>query len=446
MKEKIKRYEETLERAQRRAGGIYYTPQQIVNQMIIVATEDEDLSDKLLLDPCCGDGNFLVEALNAGFRAENIYGFDIDPKAVRIARQRVKEQCGYDAKNNIKVGDFLERAQHLRRRFDFIITNPPWGCTIEAKRRRELGQIYGAGRSVDSSSLMMLASLRVLREGGVLSFLLPESFFNIGNFEDVRRKILELKVTHLCDYARPFKGLLTRAQAIALRNEPPEGEGIIACRYNEHYHTRTIESFKKNPKMIMNLWISQEEADVVEAIYQKPHITLKNRATWGMGIVTGDNEKFCSEVRRVGDMGVLRGYDLTKDGIDAPTTFMPSDLALYQQSAPKEFYLAPEKILYRFISNKGIFSLDTEQRYLLNSINGFIPEREFPIPNKILANMLSTKVMHWLFQSIFHTHKILRHDIEALPLHYELKDFSEEEYLEYLGIEAAESGSYKLKR
>ncbi len=445
MVKRTKSYEESLERTQRRAAGVYYTPQATVEQMVVVALGDVDPSDKLLLDPCCGSGNFLVEALKVGFRPENIYGFDIDPKAVKVACQRIAELTGYDARKNIKVADFLDKAQKIKRNFDFIITNPPWGGKIDVKRRRELGQIYSAGHSVDSSSLVLLASLRVLREGGILSFLLPEAFFNIGSFEDVRRTILELRVTHLCDYAKPFKGLMTRAQAIVLQNRPSKDEDVIACRYDENYHSRIISSFKRNPKSIMNLWLNQQQADVVDAIYQKPHVTLVNNASWGMGIVTGENPKYCSETPQPGYIGVLRGYDLTNDGISAPGTFIPGDLTMYQQVASKEFYLAPEKIIYRFISNNATFKLDTERRYILNSINGFIPHKDFPISNGLVAELLSSKVMNWLFRSIFHTHKVLRSDIETLPLHYELERFSEEDYLDYLGIEPVISGGYKLK-
>ncbi|MFI3289727.1 MAG: TaqI-like C-terminal specificity domain-containing protein [Rikenellaceae bacterium] len=447
MKRRTKSYEESLDRWQRRAAGVYYTPTSIVEQMVqVVVGEgvDVDLSDKLLLDPCCGSGNFLVEALRVGFRAENIYGFDIDPKGVKIARQRVAELSGYDVSKNIKVADFFDRAQTIKRRFDYVITNPPWGSSLDVKRRNILGQIYGAGHSVDSSSLMMLASLMVLREGGVLSFLLPEAFFNIGNFEDVRRVILGLRVTCLCDYAKPFRGLMTRAQAIVLRKESSTDEDVVRCRYDGHYHTRTIGSFKRNPKSIMNLWLTQAEADVVEAIYKKPHVTLQGGALWGMGIVTGNNKKYCSDHPHQGYIGVLRGYDLTEEGINAPTTFIPSDLSQYNQVAPKEFYLAPEKIIYRFITSRAIFRYDTERRYILNSVNGFIPNRDFPIPTKLVAELLNSKVLNWLFRAIFHTHKVLRHDIETLPLHYELTEFNESNYLDYLGVEATELGSYKI--
>ncbi len=445
MATKIKSYEESLERVHRRAAGIYYTPQPIVTQMIEMAVKGVDLSDKLLLDPCCGSGNFLVEALRLGFRAENIYGFDTDPKGVKIARRRMMEITGEDHKKNIRVADFFDRAPKMRRRFDFVITNPPWGSYIEPKRRRELGRYYDAGHSVDSSSLMLWASLDVVREGGIIAFLLPESALNIGGFSDVRSKMLELRVTHLYDYGKPFKGLMTRAQAVVLRREPSKDEDIVECSYEGSRHTRTIGSFRGNPKGIMNFWLTQQEADVIDTIYRKPHKTLFDNANWGMGIVTGDNAKYCSDHPQTGYIGVVRGYDITEEGIGDPTTFIPSDLSQYQQIASREFYLAPQKILYRFISNDTIFRLDTEQRYILNSVNGFIPNKELGISCKRVEELLNSRVMKWLFRSIFRTHKVLRHDLEKLPLHGELEDWSEDNYLEYLGIEPTESGSYKLK-
>ena len=82
--------------------------------------------DALFLDPCCGSGNFLIRAIELGIRPENIYGFDTDPNAVQIAKQRIESKTGKPC-NNIVCGDFLESADQISTRFKYIYTNPPWG-------------------------------------------------------------------------------------------------------------------------------------------------------------------------------------------------------------------------------------------------------------------------------------------------------------------------------
>lgn len=113
-------YESSLDESFRGREGIYYTPQSIVEDMMMTIPR-HDIDRKIFLDPCCGSGNFLVEALGMGFSPENIYGFDTDPEAVAIARGRVPGA-------NIICGDFLEACSDLTMRLT-ISTPTPHGAS-----------------------------------------------------------------------------------------------------------------------------------------------------------------------------------------------------------------------------------------------------------------------------------------------------------------------------
>ncbi|WP_456070234.1 N-6 DNA methylase, partial [Haemophilus paraphrohaemolyticus] len=78
-----KRYEESLSDSYRNKEGIYYTPEEIVNDLLNIKG---DLSTKTFLDPCCGSGNFIMRTIELGVKPENIYGIDIDPVAVEITK------------------------------------------------------------------------------------------------------------------------------------------------------------------------------------------------------------------------------------------------------------------------------------------------------------------------------------------------------------------------
>ncbi len=79
-----------------------------------------------------------------------------------------------------------------------------------------------------------------------------------------------------------------------------------------------------------------------------------------------------------------------------------------------------------------------------------IPKESFPVPTKILGELLSSEFMNWVFLRIFNTHKILRGDLELLPIHSQyLKDihaFNEDKYLEQLNIKKNHYGTYRIKR
>ena len=79
-------------------------------------------------------------------------------------------------------------------------------------------------------------------------------------------------------------------------------------------------------------------------------------------------------------------------------------------------YHAPEKLIYRFISSDLVFYCDTHQRYILNSANMLVLDEDFPLTAKQLAEIMNSQLTNWLFKQLFHTHKVLRGDLELLPI------------------------------
>ena len=335
-------------------------------------------------------------------------------------------------------------------KFDYIYTNPPWGKKIAKEVRALIGSKLGAGVSIDTCSLFFFACIRSLKENGELGLLLPEAFFNIATFEDARVKALQLQIERLIDYGKAFKGLVTKAQAVVIRNIIPAKYAIVACEVNGTDHNRSTESFRYNPKSILNLYCNDKDAEILQYLLSTPHITLKNRASWGLGIVTGNNNKFIKQYHERGYISVYKGADIQVEGLNKCSSFIPSDMSLYQQVAPLRIYEAKEKLVYKFISSRLCFFYDDKQRFFLNSANMLIPDEFFPVSTKVLGELLSSDFMNWIFLRIFSTHKILRGDLESLPIHSQfLKDvnsFDEKDYLTKLSIAKGENGTYRIKR
>lgn len=253
----------------------------------------------------------------------------------------------------------------------------------------------------------------------------------------------------MIDYGKPFKGLLTKAQAITLRKTLSDVATSVSCGNSQSSFSRSPESFAENPKAIFNLYCDDADAEVLLHVFSQPHITLKDSANWGLGVVTGNNKKFVSSEMSDGFMPVFKGSDISNGELKQPSTFIPKDLSLYQQVAPRELYEAEEKLIYKFISSKLSFFHDTEQRFILNSANLLIPNPDFPLTPRALADLLSSDFMNWIFLRLFNTHKVLRGDIECLPIHWEYitpTNFRENEFLEQLRIEKKPNGTYRIKR
>jgi site-specific DNA-methyltransferase (adenine-specific) len=440
-------YENNLSDSYKNKEGIYYTPNNIVRDLL--SLKYKLTGNETFCDPCCGSGNFLIRAIEIGFKPENIFGFDVDPVAVEISKRRVHEKTGYKSEN-IKCADFLQLSIAKKSgNYDFIFTNPPWGKKIEKTEKELISKMLKTGSSLDTCSLFYFSCINSLNPSGVLGLLLPESFFNVATYEDARLSALSFQVERLSHYGKLFKGLLTGAVGIILSKKGCNPQGTIECVYENTFFKRNVSSFNKNPKSIFNISCTTDDAEVIEHIYSIPHTTLSGKAKWGLGIVTGNNKKYVESSFRNGLIPVYKGSDITKNGLKPASSYIPKDFSLYQQVAPISLYEAREKLIYKFISSNLCFFHDKDSRFVINSANILITEEDFPVSMKTLCDLFNSDFMNWVFGKVFNTYKILRGDLELLPIHDQFlsgKTFDESEYLASINIERTSHGAFRIKK
>lgn len=77
-----------------------------------------------LIDPCCGSGTILAEALSNGWVAT---GTDIDPKAIEAAQRNAPAA-------HVSIGDVLT-IQPPSELYDAVVSNLPFGKQFAVSRR-----------------------------------------------------------------------------------------------------------------------------------------------------------------------------------------------------------------------------------------------------------------------------------------------------------------------
>jgi adenine-specific DNA-methyltransferase len=160
------------------------------------------------LDPACGDGALLTAVVDhlaevtsgrelAQFVEDRLFGIDIDPAACRQARERVvaaverrggPQPAGY-FETNIKAADFLEIDPAAERRWDVIVANPPYVSAVhldEARKQRYATRFGSAWGRLDLYGLFLEQSLRLLRDGGGLSFITPDKWLTAESSRPLR--------------------------------------------------------------------------------------------------------------------------------------------------------------------------------------------------------------------------------------------------------------------
>ena len=439
-------YETSLTTAHRNREGIYYTPEDICKSMLVEFLNP--LPETTFCDPCCGSGNFIMEAIKRGIHPENVFGFDTDPMAIAFTKQRILNETGYRT-DQIICADFLEevaKSSKSKNLYDIIATNPPWGRKIQKKIRLEFGDLLNAGSNVNSISLFIFAMLKVLKDDGYLALLLPDTFFKIATFQELRHTLLNFELISATNYGKRFEGIISKAQSFTMKKTKKKTEHI-KCIVNHRAHDRLQNTFIMNPLQIINFECNSKDSEVIARIFEKPNITLSGNARWGLGIVTGNNKKYCTDKYDENLIPVLRGKDIHKGYIDKPKAFIPCDFTQYQQVTSPKIFEAKSKIMYRFISNDLVFYHDLNQAYCLNSVNMIVVDNNFQISSENLVKFFNSNLINWVYKKLFNTHKVLRSDLEKFPLPKEVlikSNFTEFDLLRYYGIEYCDDGTYQI--
>ncbi len=158
-------------------AGEHFTPREVIRLMVnlLFAHDGEVLSKKgivkTLYDPACGTGGMLTVAedylheLNPDARLE-LFGQEINPESYAICKSDMLI-TGHNAEH-IKFGDTLRDDQLRQEKFDYMLSNPPFGVdwkksqTEVKKEYEELGFAgrFGAGLpSVSDGSLLFLQTM-----------------------------------------------------------------------------------------------------------------------------------------------------------------------------------------------------------------------------------------------------------------------------------------------
>jgi hypothetical protein len=94
--------------------------------------------------------------------------------------------------------------------------------------------------------------------------------------------------------------------------------------------------------------------------------------------------------------------------------FLHYDKNTLQQTAPEKYYRAPEKLVYKFISNQLVFAYDDTGVLCLNSANILIPDIPGMSIKTVLA-FLNSNVLRYYYQARFKDLKILKSKLIQLP-------------------------------
>lgn len=173
------------DRRKHRETGRYYTVAPVVNYMVEAVCKRLPPHPKVL-DPAAGSGAFL-EALVG--RAE-VWGVDTDPQALALCKESAPGARLIEA-------DAL--TAEIPGGFDAVVGNPPYiatglrGARAAPPDQALLRKLYpeAAQYKLNTYPLFIQRGLDLLRPGGILAFIVPDSLLTGRYFARLRTKLME---------------------------------------------------------------------------------------------------------------------------------------------------------------------------------------------------------------------------------------------------------------
>lgn len=400
-------YQCYLQEGKKNVAGSYYTPKYIVDNMI---SEFDFSCGQKFLDPCCGSGAFLL-SLNTS-NPNQIYGIDSDKTAILVAKiNLLLKYADSSFIPQIYCLDYLQGETLLQQhdvfaeKFDYIATNPPWGAL--SSQNYDIPEIC----SKETFSCFFVKAFSQLKKNGHIRFLFPKSILNVKVHKDIRYFILEkTRLIGLTIYDELFSGVTTSYIDMECEHGTSKNNFLVNSDNNSRYVD--IKAVYETENLVFNL-LNDYDFSIVKMVKERGVHSLKN-STWALGIVTGDNKRKLLPSKRTGTEEIYTGKEIQPYLLKPARNYIAYDREQLQQVAKDEIYRAPEKLVYKFISNRLVFAYDSTKSLFLNSANILIPD----IPNmsvKTVLAFLNSQLFQFLYIKLFGEVKILKGNLIELP-------------------------------
>jgi adenine-specific DNA-methyltransferase len=150
--------------------------------------------DLLILDPCCGNGNFFIPVIQELLKhhhtkstiLENILEFN-DINETRL--NNVRRIFGANDKYTLQITTHDFMSFKPNKPYDLILTNPPYAKMLENGQR--------ASKNHNLIKDFIEQSLSLLKPGGYLLFLTPDNWMSYADRNKLIEIITQLQIIHL---------------------------------------------------------------------------------------------------------------------------------------------------------------------------------------------------------------------------------------------------------
>lgn len=175
-------------------AGEFYTPAQVSRVLAKIVTTGKSRL-KSVYDPACGSGSLL---LRVGKEAEvnEYYGQELNRTTYNLARMNMILHGIHYKRFDIRQEDTIEKPQHLEKRFDAVVANPPfsahWSANDLFLNDERFSQYGKLPPKTKADFAFVQHMIYQLAENGTMAVVLPHGVLFRGAAEGhIRQYLIE---------------------------------------------------------------------------------------------------------------------------------------------------------------------------------------------------------------------------------------------------------------
>ena len=410
-----------------------------------------------IVDPACGSGAFLNEALNFlieehqyvdeleakllnvpiifSYHSEsilehNLFGVDLNEESVEIAKLSLWLRTAEPNRklnslnDNIKCGNSLiddpevagDKAFNWEKEFpqvfekggfDVVIGNPPYVPTefISSKDKSHLEQVYkSAFGRINLYPIFYEKALMILGNDGFLGFITPYTILKNQYYIQARRYILDNStIIEIVDFKDTvvFQDAAVDSIILLLKkqiNNNYEFKNISNIKMFENHVYSTdkynISDIIKNEDLSMQMSINDK---FIEKISEQT-IPIKEIVNFSQGVITGGNKNFLTNIPSESTERVITGSDFNRYRLNNTNLFIIYDTTKLHRPRKREIFESEKKIILRQTGSYPICTIDNEKFYTLDTVhNGILINKNFTF--EYILCVLNSKLLRFLYES-----------------------------------------------
>jgi type I restriction-modification system DNA methylase subunit len=461
--------------AYRKGMGIYYTPTFVVDYIVkntigklLERLNPKEIENIKILDLTCGSGSFLLKAfdlLNNYHKSKNeldflrkikilttnIYGVDLDPKAIEIAQLNLllktleRRRLLPKLQENLKIGNsfiddpklsnkYFKWEEKFKDGFNVIIGNPPYvhqkGKKGEPKisfeereyYRKHYTTIYSkdvktrGGIKINVFVPYVERSLSILKNNGLMGFIVHKNILKVESYKILRKFILDnCCIIKIVDFgSQAFEEITGETVIIILQKEKD------AKKRNENT-IEVVSDFKTKDDFLFGKYnvnkikqkLFYDIPDNIFAIYINENLTRLHNKTKqnseklgtitkiiSFGLDTINNKQYVS-ANRLDEKykPCLMGRNIGRYAIK-DSKFVLYDKKVLSRIGDENAFNSDEKLVMQRIGSGLITAYDNKKHYCFNSTN-MILKKDKNYNLKYILALLNSKLINFYYRATF---------------------------------------------